>query len=351
MSVGLVLVGGHESDGGRDLHRLRGSLPGCTVTGVGRALESAVRTSLERHDAVVVVPMTFGRDPALVTEAATTLRWLASGEPRRAALGAPPRPGSLGRPATPPQVALAAPFGTPDHLVSRLRAAAAEVARRDPHAALIVHARSSDPFDDAELHRIAHLVRAHGAGLEVAVATTSCTADLAPVVARLRVLGFPRTVVVPAGFTAGPGGVDLDAPAHAGVGSSGPLLTDAAFAGVVDHGPLLTDAAIARVVRDRADTALHALDHGDDGIERAPAAAHDHGFAHTHAHDHASGPADAHLHSPADAHSHAGVPAPGHPGATEHDHPHPPRYPTWRAASPATTTDATTSRSTPAAPR
>ncbi len=280
MTVGLVLVGGHESDSGSDLARLAPVLPGAATTGVGRGLVTAARAALDAHGTVVVVPMTFGRDPALIAEAAKTLRWLATAHPGR--------------------IALAEPFGTADHLVSRLRAAAADAARRDPDAALVVHARSSDPFDDAELHRVAHLVRVHGAGLEVAVATTTCDQDLAPVIARLRLLGFPRAVVVPAGFAAGR---DV-----------------AALNGVTHHGPLLTDVAISRVVAERADEALHRLDHGHDGIAAGLGADHDHGFAHSHG-----------------------------PGEHDHDHPHSRRDPAWRPARPATTTEAPTSRSTPAA--
>jgi sirohydrochlorin cobaltochelatase len=261
----IVLVGGHESDDGADLVRFERMLPTSAAVRPGRALRDVVSSAA--GETVHVVPMTFGRDPAMVADTARSLRWLARTH------GAP--------------ITLTAPFGRPDHLVARLRAAAG----RDPAAALVVAAGASNPFDDAELHRIGHLVRVYGAGSEVAVATGS----VADVLDRLRRLGFARTVVVPAGFGQR---VDADGP------------------GLSQHGPLLSDGAVARIVAERVDAARHDLRHGHDGIAAGLAADHDHGYAHSHSHSHTHG---------------------GHPP--------------WRAESPSTSTVPTTSRSTPVAPR
>lgn len=234
MTIGAVLVGGHERGRRSD------------VVAPGRQLQQAVIDALIEQPVVVVVPMTFGRDPAMVADTAKTLRWLAPSHPGR--------------------VALAAPFGTADHLVALLRGAARRAREADPDAGLIVAAPASNPFDDAELHRLAHLVRVHGAGIPVEVALLDDDADVVVAHDRLRRLGVPSSVVVPAGFGCGPVPVDV--------------------AGLSAHGPLLGEAAIARIIGSRADEARHVLlDHGDDGIAAGLDADHDHGYAHTH-HDH-----------------------------------------------------------------
>ena len=235
-----------------------GVVPRSTAVAVGRRLHDVVGAALDAGDTVVVVPVTFGRDPTMVADAAKTLRWLAT--TRRGAL------------------ALTAPFGGPDHLVARLRAVVRAVGDRDPGAAIVVAARASNPFDDAELRRIAHLVAVHGAGAEVLAATVVADTELAAPVERLRRLGFPRAVVVPAGF-ARAFGVDPAA---------------AAFVGTTFHGALLGDATVARIVAERVAAAVHDLDHGWDGIDAGLGADHDHGYAHSHdhegGHDHGADP-------------------------------------------------------------
>ncbi len=228
MTTGSILVGGHE---------------GGDVVAPGRRLQLAVEATLDQHGVAIVVPMTFGRDPAMVADAARTLRPLSTSRPGR--------------------IALAAPFGTADHLVALLRGAA----RAAGDAGLIVAARASNPFDDADLQRIAHLVRVHGAGLEVMATAVARDDDIASTLARLRLLGFPRSVAVPAGFARG---LSLD-------------LASPAFAGLSQHGALLGDAAVARVVTARVHDALHELAHGRDGIDDGLHADHGHGYAHSHA--------------------------------------------------------------------
>lgn len=292
----VVLVGGHESDGGADLVRYEEQVPRAVAVRPGCRLHDVAMAALDAGETVVAVPMTFGRDPTMVADTARTLRWVTE------------RWGGA--------VALAAPFGVADHLTARLRAAAGAVHARDAGAAVVVAARAGDPFDDAELHRIGHLVRVHGAGAEVAVATLDRDAAVAGALDRLRRLGCERSVVVPAGFATG---LDVDP-------------SDPAYTGMTHAGPLLGDGAVARIVTERVEAALHDLDHGCDGIAAGLGADHDHGYAHSHA------PADG------DGHTH------DHDHSHEHPHDQEGRN-RWPAGSLLTTTAPTTSRSTPAAPR
>jgi hypothetical protein len=315
MATQVVLVGGHESDGGAALDRFAPRLPHAVALPPGRRLHDAVATSLLAGETVVVVPMTFGRDPTMVADTARTLRWIASGHHGH------------GRPAPVAALALAAPFGVVDHLTARLRAVAGGVRSVDPQAAVVVAARTGDPFADAELHRIAHLVRVHGAGVEVAVATVDRDADVAPTLDRLRRLGIERSVVVPAGFAPG---LDVDAALPA-------------FAGMAQAGPLMSDAAVARIVTERVGAALHDLGHGRDGIAAGLAADHGHGYAHSHPHDSSRDHHDDHdHHEPTDDRLARPPAAPGTDqlGVTR-----------WFPESLRTTTVPTTSRSTPVAPR
>ncbi|QMW66084.1 cobalamin biosynthesis protein CbiX [Mumia sp. ZJ1417] len=245
-AVTTVLVGGHESAQGSDLVSLLDALPGAVVTPPGRALRDAVTTHLAADEArVAVLPMTWGRDPVMVADAAKTLSWIA------ASAGA-------GR------VALCPSFGTIDHMVAWLRRAATETARQCHGSGMLVTAPSSNPFDDAELHRIAHLVRTHGAGVQVEVACVAATADLAHAVDRARLLGSDDVVVVPAGFAR---------TAPAGLPSE-----HATF-----FGPLLSERAVLDVIRRRVGAAQHDLSHGLDGIAAGLLADHGHGYAHSHA--------------------------------------------------------------------
>lgn len=221
---------------------------------------------------MVVVPITFGRNPTMVADAAKTLSWLASLHPGR--------------------LALAADFGTLDHLTAWLRAAAVEVRRRSPEAAMLIAAEAANPFDDAELYRVAHLVRTHGAGNEVEAVAVAGQGDLLASLQRLRLLGHPEAVVVPAGFQR----------------SSTVPFGDGDFAGAAFYGPLVSEQAVLRVIRDRVADAVHGLRHGDDGITAGLAADHGHGYAHSHAFDATEGAGHTHTHSHGDgrgvAHTH-----------------------------------------------
>lgn len=270
--VQIVLVGGHESDDARDLERFEPLVDGARTTVAGRALHNIVSAALDHGDPVVVLPMTFGRDPAMVADAAKTLRWL-----NRTHAG---------------RIALTAPFGQIDHLTAWLRTAANRASLVDPASALLIVAPHSNPFDEAELHRVGYLVATHGALDEVAVAIADDGAQLSAAAARLRRLGATRIVAVPAGFAASLPAADVEF-----------------------GGPVMSDASIVRVIGTRVRDALAALDAGDDGIDTGLLADHGHGYAHSHAfegeahthphpHDHADGTRHSHTHGGLHAHAH-----------------------------------------------
>lgn len=240
----MLLVGGHESDGGRALMQPQ-------AVAVGRELERALHAALGEvgADPIVVLPMTLGRDPRLIADIARTVRWATRDEP-------------------PGRVALAPPFGTADHLVGWLRAACRRL--RDDDAAVLIAAPPAGPFDDAELHRVAALVRTCSGRRLVEVGLRGPGGELDAGVERCRRLGAEHVAIVPA---------------ELGVG-----------AGVA--APLLSSAAVARIVAARVATARHRLaEHGDDGIPAALVADHVHGFAHSHEHDHAHPPHHPHDHA------------------------------------------------------
>lgn len=259
-AVRPVLVGGHESAGGTDLEPLLQALPGAAVTTPGRPLHNTVSALLAaRDDTVAVLPMTWGRDPVMVADTAKTLRWLNTGQ-------------NAGR------LVLCDAFGSSEHLVALLRRAATETTRRHPGAGLLITAPSANPFDDAELYRVAHLVATYGTGADIEVACVRGIDDYARAVRRSRLLGSDEVVVVPAGFARSCPA--LDAVEHA-----------------TFFGPLLSERAVLQIVDQRLTAARHALSHGSDGIVAGLSADHGHGYAHSHAGESAaSGSAHAHAH-------------------------------------------------------
>ncbi|WP_078962762.1 cobalamin biosynthesis protein CbiX [Streptomyces sp. TP-A0875] len=272
----VIAVGGHESDGGRALRELLG--PGVSVVSRGRELLRRVVASRGRGEPVCVVPMTLGRDPELTADAARTLLALSAAERE--------------------ETVLADPFGTTGHLVGWLRAAAGRV---PAEAALLITAPCGDPFVDADLFRVARLVRQYGHHHTVEVAFDGGDPDPAEGVRRCRALGSRQVVLVPAAWTA----CELPDPRLAE--HAGPLLPASAVAGVLD----------ARVreawQRRRAS--------GDDGVARGLTAAHDHGHGHSH------GPSDGHGHSHGHGHPHPPAAHPHGPhshGPVTGAHGHPP---------------------------
>ncbi|MEV0323123.1 cobalamin biosynthesis protein CbiX [Streptomyces sp. NPDC050658] len=262
-----VLVSGHERGPGA---------PGFPAAVIGgRAAHRAVSEALATAEGpVCVVPMTLGRDPHLVADTARALHWLARCE-------------GAGR------IVLAEPFGTQDHLVGWLRAAVRPYT--EPGTAVLLTAPAADPFDDADLFRVARLVRQYGQHRWVEVAFRGGDPDIAEGIDRCRRLGARQVVLVPAAF----GTSGAESPAR-------PRQRE-----LVDHGALLTPSAIAGVIEARTTAALHRLEHGDDGIGAGLEAEHGHGYAHTH------GPAD-HDHSHTSvSHAHSQHSQPSH------THPHP----------------------------
>lgn len=237
----VLLSCGHESVGGTALPELPAE-----VLPVGRALSEAVSGALDRAPRpVCVVPMTLGRDPRLVAESARALRWAAAESGHR--------------------VVLTPPFGTADHLTAWLRSAALRF-ERAPGAAcgLLITAPTGGPFDDAELFRIARLVRQYGRHQLVEVAFAGGDPDIAEGIERLTRLGAQRVGLISAGF----GPVSFE--------------TVNAAAPVDDAGPLLGSAMICRVVQARVAAALDGLARGEDGIAAGLHAEHGHGYAHSH---------------------------------------------------------------------
>lgn len=267
----VILVGGHESADGAELVRFEADVGGTISASPGRGFHHAVSAALAAGETVVAVPMTFGRDPTMVADTAKTLAWLATTYRGR--------------------VALAAPFGRLDHLTAWLRTAANRAKAKRSATALLIVAPPSNPFDEAELHRLAYLVATHGALSEVGVSIADDEAGLTASLDRLRRLGAERIVTVSAGFAATLPSVTME------------------YAG-----PLMSDAAIVRVIRTRVRDALAALEAGHDGIGDGLVADHGHGYAHSHAyaegqgtghsHGHRHGPFHAHAHSQGHRHVH-----------------------------------------------
>ncbi|MCJ0869530.1 sirohydrochlorin chelatase [Streptomyces sp. AP-93] len=277
-AASVILAGGHEG----------GAAAGAVHP--GRPLAEAVRAALAASpEPVCVVPMTLGRDPGLIADCARSLRWLSREE----------GPGRL---------ALAPPFATVDHLTAWLRTAALKAVREAPDtSAVLVTAPAAGPFEDADLFRVARLVRQYGHHRWVEVAFDGGDPDLAEGAERCRLLGAGHIGLVRAAF-APPAGLP---------------------AGVLDTGPLLSDAAIAQVVRARAQEALHRLAHGQDGVAEGLDAEHGHGYAHSHGpggdhvhvHDHEHDHADPDAHQ-AHAHGHALGESHRRADGQGHGHPH-----------------------------
>ncbi|MEY9886527.1 sirohydrochlorin cobaltochelatase [Catenulispora sp. MAP5-51] len=240
----VVIVGGHEGGATVEVEPLAERGPLFRSASARQPLDEVVRQALDRTDLpVCVVPMTLGRDPQLVADAARTLMVVADG----AAAG---------------RVFLAEPFGTATLLTGWLRVAVAQVA--DPvqakDLAVVLTAKAANKFDDAELFRIAHLVRVQAEVPWVEVALRGGDPSLAEVLERCEQLGAARVAVIPADF---------------GPGSGVPRPR------VIDGGPLLNPSMISGMLATRVGEALARLSRGDDGIAAGLDADHDHGHGGT----------------------------------------------------------------------
>lgn len=271
----VIAVCGREAAYGRALDALVG--PGVHVVPGGRELFRSVSAHLRRGEETAVVPMTLGRDPELVADTARILRAVPGGE--QAA------------------TVLTEPFGTAQHLVGWLRAAAGRVPAT---SALLVTAPAGDPFEDAELYRIAALVRRYGRHALVEVAFTGGDPDPAEGVRRCGLLGAERVTLLPAGFAA----PEL------------PELSGAAGPAVDRAGPLVSASALRRVLAERvADARRRRSEQGDDGIAAGLTAAGNHGHSHTHppggGHGHEHGSGHHHDHGPGHSPTHQQLSADG----------------------------------------
>ncbi|MEU9560680.1 cobalamin biosynthesis protein CbiX [Streptomyces sp. NPDC048161] len=257
----VIAVCGHEAAFGEALRGRVG--PEVTVVPDGRELFRTVAGLSRRGEESCVVPMTLGRDPELVADTARTLRALPAADRAR--------------------TVLAEPFGTSGHLTAWLRAAAG---RAPDTAALLVTAPAGDPFEDAELYRVASLVRRYGGHDLVEVAFTGGDPDPAEGVRRCRLLGARHVVLLPAAFAE-------------------PQAPDVPGIRVESAGPLIVPAALARVLAERvADARRHRSERGDDGIAAGLTAAENHGHSHTHPPGEGHGHGHGHLHTHRHPHVH-----------------------------------------------
>ncbi|GAB2447762.1 sirohydrochlorin chelatase [Streptosporangium sandarakinum] len=256
----VLLVGGHESRDGRCLPGPVGP-GGPEVRAVGRDLHAA----LVGRDRIVAVPMTLGRDPELPAVVAQTLRWAA-------------------RERAPGDLLLAGPLGTTGHLVGWIRGAVTRALRDGPpRQAVLLVAPAAGPEPDAELFRVARLVRQYTSVRWVEVALIGGDPDVDEGVERCLRLGADGVVLVPASFV--------------------PV---APRPGVRTAGPLLGPASLATLVRERVAEAEHRWDrYGDDGLATVH---HEHGHSHEHGgeHGHGHGHRDEHDHT--DRHRDPSVP-------------------------------------------
>ncbi|MFG3138510.1 sirohydrochlorin chelatase [Streptomyces sp. NPDC048211] len=277
--VAVIAVCGHEAAYGRALEGVVDA--GVGIVPSGRELFRSIAANGRRGAETVVVPMTLGRDPELVADAARTLRAVPARERGTAVL--------------------AEPFGTAQHLVAWLRAAAG---RAPASSALLVTAPSGDPFEDAELYRIAALVRRYGRHGLVEVAFTGGDPDLAEGVRRCLLLGAERVTLLPAAFAL------PDVPG-----------TDTVPAEVA--GPLIPASALRRVLGERvADALRRRREHGDDGVASGLTAADNHGHSHTHPAGEGHGHGHPHTHPNGEGHDHGHGHAHPHAPGEEHDHGH-----------------------------
>jgi sirohydrochlorin cobaltochelatase len=235
----VVLVGGHEGGADVAVDPLVEYGPLVRAASARQRLVEAVYEALDGSESpVCVVPMTLGRDPGLVADAARTLTSLGA-----AAAG---------------RVMLAEPFGNAILLAGWLRVAVSRAAGLlgSTDLAVLLTANAANRFDDAELFRIAHLVRVENDLPWVEVAFRGGHPDVAEGVKRCEQLGARRVAVIPADF--------------------GPA-TDIPMPGVIGGGPLLTPSAISGMLATRIARALLKLSQGDDGIGAGVAADPGHG--------------------------------------------------------------------------
>ncbi|MFI6290163.1 hypothetical protein ACIBEJ_01185 [Nonomuraea sp. NPDC050790] len=180
--------------------------------------------------------MTLGRDPGLPVAAAQTLRWAGRGR----AAG---------------ELLLAAPLANTGHLVGWIRAAITSARLAAPAAsAVLLVAPAMGPEADAELFRIARLVRQYTPVRWVEVALSGGDPGVDEGVERCRLLGAEEVLLVPASF--------VPVPARPGTRTAGPLLGRA---------------SLTTLIHRRATEAEHRWSaHRDDGLSMPAPHRHTH---------------------------------------------------------------------------
>ncbi|WP_295628673.1 hypothetical protein [uncultured Corynebacterium sp.] len=224
----------------------------------------------------VVVPLTTGRHPTTIADAARALRWVRDRAGARVCLSAAP--------------------GDATRTVSALRA---NIGRHVPEGAwALVVSTPLDAFADAELFRLARLAATHkSAPVEVAFDDRD---GAFPTIAQ----GIDRCRALDAGTA--------DAEVRV-------LRADLTLAPADGEIPLWSRPVLSTLLGLVADAAMDALRAGDDGIDPALDADHGYGYAHSHGdEEHEHGHSHAHSHSHAHAHSHTH----GHGHAHSHGHSH-----------------------------
>jgi sirohydrochlorin cobaltochelatase len=236
----VVIVGGHEDGAGVAVDPLVEYGPLLRASSPRGLLDEAVHQALDSFDLpVCVVPMTLGRDPRLVADTARTLLSLTGG----AAAG---------------RVLLAEPFGNATLLTGWLRVAVAGAMGQyvGKDLAALLTANPGNRFDDAELFRIARLVKVQESAPWVEVAFRGGDPGLAEGIERCERLGARQVAVISADF--------------------GPA-TDTPMPGVIDCGPLLAPSTVSGMLATRVAGAMLKLSQGDDGIASGLDADHGHG--------------------------------------------------------------------------
>ncbi|WP_058234928.1 hypothetical protein [Devriesea agamarum] len=274
----ILAVGRESADGAA----LEVPYPTATTAELGQSIHHLMSSSPEADDLelgarepICIVPMTLGRDPVLIADTARAARWL------RDQHSAP--------------VCVSEPFGSPAHLITWLRAALTKQSgpADDKHAVLVI-GPSIDPFQDAQLFRIARLVRQHSGYPLVEVAFDGGDPDPYQGLQRCQRLGAEQVIALNASWNQ-----PEDRPDQ-----------------LIDGGRLLGAQAVQFVLRSRIADAQAAWDRGDDGIAAGLLAGHDDGFAHSHGSDHEHPHSHEHEHPHEHPHDH------GHSHTHQHRHAH-----------------------------
>ncbi|MFC3849616.1 hypothetical protein ACFORJ_05505 [Corynebacterium hansenii] len=271
----IVLLAGPEvTDPGAWSAALPDLLPGRDAILVSTAAEAADAVAPGRSGGSparphAVVPLTTGRHPATIADAARALRWA------RDAGGA--------------RVCLSSALGDATRTVSALRA---NIGRHVPAGTwALVASTPLDAFADAELFRLARLAATHkSTPVEVAFDDRD---GAYPTIAegrdRCRALGAAEVRVLRADLTLEPAAGEV---------------------------ALWSPPVLSALLSLTTDAALDALQSGCDGIDAALDADHGHGYAHSHGHEEGHPHGHGHGHSHDHAHPHS------HSHAHSHVHPH-----------------------------